>query len=48
MKPHLILLGSFLLLAFTNSTAADVAIVLNENPGVVMSVESQYVADIAK
>ena len=47
MKPHFILLGSFLLTAFANSTAANVAIVLNEKPGVVMSVESQYAADIA-
>ncbi|MCL2709249.1 MAG: SUMF1/EgtB/PvdO family nonheme iron enzyme [Planctomycetaceae bacterium] len=34
--------------AFVNEGFAQVAVVLNEPPGVVMSIESQYVADIAK
>ncbi len=48
MNSRCVLLGCFLLTAFAVSSFAEVAVLLDERPGVVMSVESQLVADIAQ
>ena len=48
MKSRTLFLVSFVLVVFADSAFADVAIVLDERPGVVMSVESQLTADIAQ